>query len=748
MAQLPVHVLVGGLDHGVTALAHRLALDLGAPLLRAAGPAELAAAPVPAAVHLHFTDRLFGADPAAAAACAERFGASGRMSVTLHDLPQPSDGRGYAARARAYRRVAAAARLVVLSSDHELQLAFEAGVLRRAPRAGDPAAAVIPLPLQTAAAPAAAPDAPDAPDAPGPEGGPPTIGLFGFAYPGKGYEEVIDAAGAVDAALAVRVLGRAAHGHEDAIAALRQRAAAAGVGFEQRGYIPAERVVAELRQVHVPVVFHQHFSASGSLNSWIAAGRRPLVIDTRYTREMARLRPGTVTLVAPDALPDALAAALREPASTWLAPEGRADPVDAVGAYARALAGLPEPAVPTSVVIPFYDPQPAEDTPHRRRLQDVLAALRADDPSAEVIVVDDGSPRPLACEGVRVLHQEDRGFRAGAARNLGAGAARGDVIVFLDADTVPQPGFIAALTAPVRAGAAEVAVGSRLHPHGRAWAPVGWLADGYTATEDLRAADEASYRFVISALVALPRSLALLAPFDETLVGYGGEDWEAAHRWWQAGARLLHVPGAVAHHAEPDWAGRGGRGDAAALAQKNRETRALAARIPARWARPRGVGFAVPELAVVVRADAPADALIDWTARLLAVLPDAQVRLPAGCAAAFFAADPRVSTAAGAAGWRYRLEVERLFGEPEAVADVMRTLDTAAEAGECGGRWRRAGFTVHGRPAAVLVSARARALEEAAGIGGPLGAEGARGLAVAVAPAEERMDLERAWAGW
>ncbi len=39
--------------------------------------------------------------------------------------------------------------------------------------------------------------------------------------------------------------------------------------------------------------------------------------------------------------------------------------------------------------------------------------------------------------------QEDRGFRAGAARNRAAAIARGDYLIFVDGDCVPRPDFIA-----------------------------------------------------------------------------------------------------------------------------------------------------------------------------------------------------------------------------------------------------------------------------------------------------------------
>ena len=84
--------------------------------------------------------------------------------------------------------------------------------------------------------------------------------------------------------------------------------------------MPEHDVSRVLRRVGVPVAAHRNVSASGSMNSWIAAGRRPLVRDSAYAREMADLRPGTIILFDDATLVPTIAAALREPDSTWLAP--------------------------------------------------------------------------------------------------------------------------------------------------------------------------------------------------------------------------------------------------------------------------------------------------------------------------------------------------------------------------------------------------------------------------------------------
>lgn len=87
-------------------------------------------------------------------------------------------------------------------------------------------------------------------------------------------------------------------------------------------------------------------------------------------------------------------------------------------------------------------------------LRAVLDGLAAqDDRGFEVIVADDGSAdetRMLVTRtggdfpvALRHVWQDDRGFRAGAARNRAAERATGDYLVFLDGDCVPRPDFIA-----------------------------------------------------------------------------------------------------------------------------------------------------------------------------------------------------------------------------------------------------------------------------------------------------------------
>lgn len=223
----------------------------------------------------------------------------------------------------------------------------------------------------------------------------------------------------------------------------------------------------------------------------------------------------------------------------------------------------------------------------------------------EVVVTDDGSAQPPRVGAdVELVTQADRGFRAGLARNRGAELTTGDVLVFLDADTAPEPTYVERIVAPLHDEPDLLVVGHRRHsldgepdPDGPLPEPA-WLADGWRRSDDLRAADASSFRYVISAAMACDaRWWRRVAGFDTTFDRYGGEDWELAHRWWTAGGRLRHVPDAVAWHHGPDAGAR-----PADPARATGETVAIARRVGAAPVAFRGL-LAAPARVVVTHAD-------------------------------------------------------------------------------------------------------------------------------------------------
>jgi GT2 family glycosyltransferase len=277
-----------------------------------------------------------------------------------------------------------------------------------------------------------------------------------------------------------------------------------------------------------------------------------------------------------------------------------------------------------------------------------LAALQRQTLSpVGIVVADDGSAvRPVPVDGpvpVRVAAQADRGFRAAAARNLGAALVDGDVLVFLDADTTPGPELVEVLTRRASVSPDVLAVGRRRHADLSGTAPGDdpasaprlpeprWLADAYRGSRNLLDADGRSFRFVISAVLGCSRALFDdVGGFDERYVGYGGEDWDLAYRAWNAGALLVHEPGAVAWHDGPDWAGRADD-PVHGWTAKDRESARLAALVPEPTVRGAPLPGAVPDVLADVDPGLEGPEVVRVVHSLLRQTHrDLRVRLPAG----------------------------------------------------------------------------------------------------------------------
>lgn len=110
-----------------------------------------------------------------------------------------------------------------------------------------------------------------------------------------------------------------------------------------------------------------------------------------------------------------------------------------------------------SVVVPCFDTDPDQ-------LAEAITSARAQTyPFVELIVVDDGSSRPVTCdflhdlekEPVRLLRQDNRGVSA--ARNYGMSEAAGEFLLPLDGDDLLDPRFLAA-TVPMLRDHPELAI--------------------------------------------------------------------------------------------------------------------------------------------------------------------------------------------------------------------------------------------------------------------------------------------------
>ncbi|MCH8611941.1 hypothetical protein [Arsenicicoccus dermatophilus] len=318
------HLVVGPEGHGVT----RCALDLhdtaalrDEPLVRVLDgtSGDLAGISLPGrvSVHVHVTDRLFGRSAPEAADRLEPLLRAHPTTVTLHDVPQPSDGEGaHPRRADAYARIVDAARGVVVSSEHEALLLDDALALAGRSDLTGRARAVIPLPIDPPAQlPAPRPEKPsDHRD----------LAVLGYLYPGKGHEEALAVLPALPPDVRLLALGRPSPGHEDLADEIARAATQLGRRAVVTGFVPDAELTERLRTVAVPVAPHRHLSASGSINTWLSAGRRPLVPRSRYVDELERRCPGALFVY--DDLAEAAARALAEPDLTWLSGDVRLGP--------------------------------------------------------------------------------------------------------------------------------------------------------------------------------------------------------------------------------------------------------------------------------------------------------------------------------------------------------------------------------------------------------------------------------------
>jgi GT2 family glycosyltransferase len=194
------------------------------------------------------------------------------------------------------------------------------------------------------------------------------------------------------------------------------------------------------------------------------------------------------------------------------------------------------------------------------------------DADYEIVVADDASTDGSADAAERrfplarvVRHDRRRG--ASPAKALGARHARGDVLVFLDAHTRPEPGAIARLARVVSALDNRAIV----TPTVAALRPGRWQTDfsqaGHGYGMDLRTFDthwvpldemrrvgtRVGQLFESPALIgcafAIGRDLYdKLWGFDPNMRSWGAEDLDLGLKCWQAGHRILHDPSVVIGH--------------------------------------------------------------------------------------------------------------------------------------------------------------------------------------------------------
>jgi GT2 family glycosyltransferase/polysaccharide pyruvyl transferase WcaK-like protein len=264
----------------------------------------------------------------------------------------------------------------------------------------------------------------------------------------------------------------------------------------------------------------------------------------------------------------------------------------------RDLGGAPQPTrtTPVTVVIPVYN--------RVDLLRRTLAGLAGQDHPGgllSVIVADDGSDEDVEAGiadlreylDLSIVRRDHDGYGAGQARNLGARHASGEVLVFVDADCVPDPSLVERHVAWHELAPNIVVIGSRQHVDtsaldasellggairlrdrafgqrdlpGAVLEPDDWRRLLYRRTIRLRRGNEA-FRALVSSNFSIRRDRFLeVGGFDEDFVRWGGEDTELGWRLFEAGLFIVPEDRAVIYHQTqedegdaPDWRQRARR---------------------------------------------------------------------------------------------------------------------------------------------------------------------------------------------
>jgi GT2 family glycosyltransferase len=195
-----------------------------------------------------------------------------------------------------------------------------------------------------------------------------------------------------------------------------------------------------------------------------------------------------------------------------------------------------------SVVVPVRDGREYLG----RTLPPLLASLPA---GSELIVVDDASrdgsadlARDLAARTIRL--ESPRG--PAAARNRGAAEARGDLLVFLDADVRVHPDTLRRLLAPLAEGGTDAAFGSYdAEPPERSWVSLYKNLAHHFVHQ--RSRPESS-TFWAGCGAVRRSAFESVGGFDEAYERPSIEDVELGYRLRAAGFRIRLVPEAQVTH--------------------------------------------------------------------------------------------------------------------------------------------------------------------------------------------------------
>jgi glycosyltransferase involved in cell wall biosynthesis len=179
------------------------------------------------------------------------------------------------------------------------------------------------------------------------------------------------------------------------------------------------------------------------------------------------------------------------------------------------------------------------------------------DEEVEIVVVDsgsaDGSPERARSLGARVHEIPPGDFNHGRTRNLAAGLAQGETLVFTTQDAcAADDGWLAALVAPLRSGPGVAGVYGRQIAHDSATPPERYFLDFLYGPEArvqrLEDPEDLSFETTLFSNVnsAIPRVVWDKHRFADDVIM--SEDQEWSRRMLHAGYALVYEPRAVVRH--------------------------------------------------------------------------------------------------------------------------------------------------------------------------------------------------------
>jgi cellulose synthase/poly-beta-1,6-N-acetylglucosamine synthase-like glycosyltransferase len=205
------------------------------------------------------------------------------------------------------------------------------------------------------------------------------------------------------------------------------------------------------------------------------------------------------------------------------------------------------PPVRVSIVIPTFN--------GARRIGRTLEAIQRQTfkGRVEVIVVDDGSRDETAAvvsafQGTKLLSQPNRG--PAAARNNGARAASGEILLFTDDDCVPQPDWIDRMLGPFKNPMVVAAKGAYLT---RQKELVARFVQAEYEDKFARMAKHEFIDFIDTYSAAFRRDVFLkYNGYDISFPTACAEDVELSYRMHRDGLLMAFVPAAQVYHTHPN----------------------------------------------------------------------------------------------------------------------------------------------------------------------------------------------------